>query len=90
VVNSGEVEDAKKVKIWDMLSIGTDFDGMINAEDAFITSEEFIDFRNILKEIIPLQDNIGHLLQGLSVEEALDKIMYDNAYHFAKTYYMNT
>ncbi len=89
VVNSGQLAEPAKVRIWDMLAIGTDFDGMINAEDAFITAEEFIDFRNVLEEIIPLQDNIGHLLQGLSVEQALDKIMYENAYNFAMTYYMN-
>ncbi len=89
VVNSGQVPDPKKVRIWDMLAIGTDFDGMINAEDAFITAGEFIDFRNVLQEIMPLQDNIGHLLQGLSVEQALDKVMYENAYNFSKMYYLN-
>ncbi|RLD39014.1 MAG: hypothetical protein DRI83_01830, partial [Bacteroidetes bacterium] len=90
VVNSGQVADADKVKAWNMLSIGTDFDGMINPEDAFITSEEFVDFRLLLEEIMPLQDEIGVLLQGLSVEEALDKLMYDNAYNFAKKHYMNS
>ena len=90
VVNSGQVADADKVKAWNMLSIGTDFDGMINPEDAFITSEEFVDFRLLLEELIPLQDEIGVLLQGLSVEEALDKLMYDNAYNFAKKHYMNS
>ena len=89
IVNSGMVTDAEKVKIWNMLSIGTDFDGMINPEDAFITSEEFTDFRTLLEEIMPLQADIGHLLQGLSVEEALDKITYENALNFARMYYMN-
>ncbi|MCK5337810.1 MAG: hypothetical protein KAJ50_03325, partial [Bacteroidales bacterium] len=90
VVNSGQVADADKVKAWDMLSIGTDFDGMINPEDAFITSEEFVDFRLLLEELMPLQDEMIELLQGLPVEEALDKLMYDNAYNFAKMHYMNS
>ncbi len=89
VVNSGQVAAGEKVKIWNMLSLGTDFDGMINAEDGYLTAEEFPDLRSMLEQIMPQQANIGHLLQGLSVEEALDKIMYENAYHFTKTYYMN-
>ena len=90
VVNSDQVADSNKVKAWDMLSIGTDFDGMINAEDAYITAEEFIDFRTMLKEIIPHQDNIDHLLQGLSVEEVLDKIMFSNVADFVEMYYLNS
>jgi hypothetical protein len=88
VVNSGRVDVPAKATIWDMIAIGTDFDGMINAVDAYITAEEFIDFRNILEMIMPEQDSIGHLLQGLTVEQALDKIMYENAYQFAKKHYM--
>jgi len=89
VVNSGQIEESARVRIWDMISIGTDFDGMINAEDAFITAEEFVDFRSMLELILPEQDNIGHLLQGLSADQALDKIMYDNAYNFARIHYIN-
>jgi len=90
VVNSGLIPDPDKVKIWEMLAIGTDFDGMINAEDAFLTAEEFVDFRLLLEEILPLQNDIGSFLQGLSVEEALDKLMYENAHNFAKTHYTNS
>jgi hypothetical protein len=89
IVNSARVQDDDKVKIWNMLAIGTDFDGMINPEDAFITAEEFVDFRTVVEEILPDQDDIGHLLQGLSIEQALDKLMYENAIHFAKEYYMH-
>lgn len=89
VVYSGQVDVTAKVRIWDMIAMGTDFDGMINAVDAYITAEEFIDLRNVLEMIMPEQENIGHLLQGLTVEQALDKIMYENAYHFAKNHYLD-
>jgi len=89
VVNSGQVDLASKVRVWDMISIGTDFDGMINAVDAYITAEEFVDLRTVLEMIMPEQDNIGHLLQGLTVEQVLDKIMYENAYRFAKNHYID-
>jgi hypothetical protein len=87
VVSSDEVEDAEKLKIWNMLAIGTDFDGMINPEDGFITAEEFKDFRELLFEIMPGTEGIDELLQGLTVEQAIDKIMFDNAFDFAKMYY---
>jgi hypothetical protein len=90
VVNSDLVQDAEKVKIWNMLAIGTDFDGMINPEDGFITAEEFADFRTLVLELLPQQSGIDQLLQGLSVEQAVDKFMYDNAYNFAKMYYLNS
>jgi microsomal dipeptidase-like Zn-dependent dipeptidase len=88
VLYSGQVDTTAKVRIWDMISIGTDFDGMINAVDAYITAEEFIDLRNVLEMIMPEQDNIGHLLQGLTVEQALDKLMFENAYRFARKHYV--
>jgi hypothetical protein len=87
VVNSNDVAVEDKVKIWNMISIGTDFDGMINAEDAYITSEEFKDFRTMLENIMPDHADIENLLQGLTIEEALDKIMFENVRDFVQVYY---
>ncbi|MEN8224728.1 MAG: hypothetical protein ABFS05_05140 [Bacteroidota bacterium] len=89
IVYSAQVPDADKVKIWNMLAIGTDFDGMINPEDGFITSEEFADFQSMALQLLPQQPGIDELLQGLSVEEVVEKFMYTNALDFAKMYYMN-
>jgi hypothetical protein len=90
VIYSSSIPPGQKVRIWNMLSIGTDFDGMINPEDGFVTSEEFGDLYDYLKEIMPMQPDIGHLLQGLSVEEVLDKIAYENAVNFARMYYFTS
>lgn len=90
VVNSTKVSANQKVKIWNMLALGTDFDGMINPEDGFVSAEEFRDLHALLMELMPLQTDIGHLLQGLSVTEALDKIAYENAANFAKMYYFSS
>lgn len=90
VVYSPDIQDPEKVKIWDMLAIGTDFDGMINPEDGFITSEEFADLKTLMAELMPLQADIGHLLQGLSVEEVLEKIFFANAVNFAQMYYFSS
>lgn len=90
VIYSSSIPPGQKVRIWNMLSIGTDFDGMINPEDGFVTSEEFGDLYDYLTEIMPMQPDIGHLLQGLSVEEVLDKIAYENAVNFARMYYFTS
>lgn len=89
VVRSPDVHALEKVKIWNMISLGTDFDGMINPEDGFITAEEFSDLRTLLSGLMPLQQDIGHWLQGLTVDEALDKLFFDNAYNFARMYYFS-
>ena len=90
VVNSDDVPAGEKVKIWNMLAIGTDFDGMINPEDGFITAEEFPEFRELALELLPQQDGIDELLQGLSVEEVIDKFSFGNALDFAKKYYFQS
>jgi hypothetical protein len=87
VVNADKVPAGEKVKVWNMLAIGTDFDGMINPGDGFITAGEFGNFRQEMEALLPLQDGIDDLLMGLPVNEAIDKIMFSNAFDFAKMYY---
>ena len=90
VADTDSIPAAEKVKIWNMLAIGTDFDGMINPEDGFITAEEFADFRALAMELLPVQDDIQRLLMGLSAEEAIEKFSYTNACDFARMYYFQS
>lgn len=90
VAHDPTIQASEKVKIWNMLALGTDFDGMINPEDGFITSEEFIDLRELFSVLMPIETDIDELLQGLSVEVALDKLFYQNAVDFAKMYYFSS
>ncbi|HSG68639.1 MAG TPA: hypothetical protein VK994_08030, partial [Bacteroidales bacterium] len=90
VVDDDSIAQEEKVKIWNMLSIGTDFDGMINPEDGFITAEEFADFREMALELLPQQNDVDRLLLGLSAEEAIDKFTFDNAVSFARMYYFQS
>jgi hypothetical protein len=90
VVNSTDVPAADKARAWNTIALGTDFDGMINPEDAYITAEEFPDLLEVFQDIMPSLDNIGHLLQGLTVEEALNRIMYGNAFNFALAHYSSS
>ena len=90
VADEESIPEAEKVKIWNMLAIGTDFDGMINPEDGFITSEEFADFKTLALELLPQQNDIDRLLMGLSVDEVLEKFTYTNAVDFARMYYFQS
>ena len=88
VVNSDDVEQNEKAKVWDIISIGSDFDGMINPVDSFITADEFQDLRSALKKYMPYLPDFDLCAQGLSIDEILDKIMYDNALNFTVRNYI--
>ena len=82
VVDSDEISAEDKLKCWDIFSIGSDFDGMINPVDSFIVADEFKDLRSALKRYMPELSDFELCSQGLTVDEILDKIMYDNALEF--------
>ncbi len=82
VVDSDDIDDAEKVKAWDIISIGSDFDGMINPIDSFITADEFKDMRRALEKYMPQVDGYDACSMGLLIGDILDKIMYDNVTNF--------
>jgi len=82
VVTDDNVNTDEKIKVWDILSIGSDFDGMINPVDSFIIADEFKDLRSALAKYMPGLPDFDLCAQGLSIDEILDKIMYDNALEF--------
>ncbi len=79
------VED--KPKIWDCICIGSDFDGMINPVDAFITADEFPNLRVALQKYMPKLQLFERLKYHYTVDEILDKIMCDNVYDFIVKHY---
>ena len=82
VVSSNDVSESKKNEVWNHISLGTDFDGMINPVDAFIVSDEFKNLRMSLKKYMPQMPQFASLSQGLTIDEILDRVMYDNAIEF--------
>ncbi len=82
VVNSDKVSEPDKVRAWNMISIGSDFDGMINPVDSFIVADEFKDLRSALTKYMPELPDFDLCAQGLSIDEILDKVMYENAVEF--------
>ncbi len=81
VINT-DISDSEKIKVWDSICLGTDFDGMINPTDSFIVADEFQNLMDALKEYFDGNSKFEKISMGLSVETILEKIMYQNVYDF--------
>jgi hypothetical protein len=89
IVNNNTLAKSIKSRAWDFVSLGTDFDGMINPIDSCIVSDEFIKLRDVLEEKLPEMEDFESFNQGLSVQNILDKVMYENVYRFVINNYNN-
>lgn len=85
---------AEKEKVWNIMTIGTDFDGHINPIDKFKTAKQFGSFRSdllcimkkeVAKEVVPacLQAFTSHE----DIEKIVDNICYQNAADFVIQHY---
>jgi len=70
-----------KQKIWDCLCIGSDFDGQIDPINAFKKATDFGDWRTQLKKRLN-KSEANEIKLGLSTEEILEKVCYQNVYGF--------
>ena len=80
-----KVHSSDTEKAWQVMSIGSDFDGMINPVDAFCFSEDFPTLRIIIVEKLILRAPIEISLQGKSliqIEQLVDGVMFKNAVRF--------
>jgi len=84
-------------KAWDMITLGTDFDGMIDGIDEYIGVDDFPKLaddlqifiesdKDILEGGISLQTK-RELMFGFSTKEIIEKIMYKNAQNFLEKYF---
>ena len=87
IVNSDGLDDVEKQNAWDVLCLGTDFDGMINPVDSFITSGEFNDLKQCLIKYMPEMEAYQQLSLGKPIHELVEKIMIDNAMRFILSNY---
>jgi len=69
---------------WNIICIGSDFDGQIDPIDAFKKSTDFKDLRRVLRKLIKRDDRFDDLLNGVSTELVLDKISSDNVFNFLR------
>ena len=86
-----------EVGAWNHICLGSDFDGIINFIDIYENVEKYDDLANHIFQFLnrPLAipeaslkiEDINRLKFGLSPQEILDKIMYQNMDDFLKKYF---
>ena len=86
-----------KKSAWDIISIGSDFDGMIDALDSYTKADQFstmvddlmgfIENNKGLEEIGLTASEMQRLKFGFSTEMIIEKIMKGNAIHFLQKYF---
>lgn len=84
VKNSGEQEWEKA---WDIICIGSDFDGQINPVDSFRKATDFDKFRKEAEKVLRKDARFNALKGGLSEREIMDRICFDNVFNFLKRYF---
>lgn len=67
---------------WQRVSIGSDFDGMINALDAYCHAEDFQRLRCVMIEKLRLRQAFEPILRGQNLEALVDGLLYKNALRF--------
>lgn len=94
IYSKPELTKAEKRKAWDMLAIGTDFDGYIDPISTYKTAVRFPSFKQDLLAIMKQEMNEPNPLPCLAdfddtftPEVAVDKICYDNTLAFTLKHY---
>ncbi|PLX03592.1 MAG: hypothetical protein C0595_06460 [Marinilabiliales bacterium] len=91
------VRTINEKRAWDIISIGSDFDGMIDTLDNYYSATNFINLKNDLNTFIDNCNNLLHisidneefkyLKFGYTTNEILDKIFHTNAIEFLRKYF---
>lgn len=86
-----------KKSAWDIISIGSDFDGMINGLKGYDKAENYLDLYNDMndyiendngiKEINLSRNEMKQLMFNYSSQEIIEKIMSKNALVFTRRYF---
>ena len=85
--------EVQKTQIWKSLTIGTDFEGLIDPVNAYPTALEYSKFADHLVEEIdkarlnPAAKHLAHLMSREDVEKLVDDFCYHNAEAFVIEHY---
>ncbi|MEN7548187.1 hypothetical protein AAG747_09720 [Rapidithrix thailandica] len=82
VMQSQNVPGSTKSKVWDIICIGSDFDGQITPIGPYKSVKAFPVFKQTLLEMLCKDTRFEPLKRGFSEEELVDKICFKNAYLF--------
>ncbi len=84
VINSN---NENKEHVWDMITIGTDYDGIINPIDAYCYAEDLENLRNMLIKKLDVIRNAFQFLNDKDSTEIIDNIMFKNSLRFLNKHF---
>ncbi len=73
--------------IWNIFTIGSDFDGFIDPTNSFATADKLPLLKTTLIDVLNQNKQFKQLSFGLSAEEVVNKFMGENVKNFLKTNY---
>jgi microsomal dipeptidase-like Zn-dependent dipeptidase len=87
-----ELLDSNGLFAWGIQSLGSDYDGMINPINGYLTAEDYPALSDylLMQAYNYMKGNSGNLSQPfnrIDPEELVNRVMGDNAYNFLKKYY---
>lgn len=83
----GTIQAIGKKSGWDVVTLGTDFDGVITHIDFYPTASTLVQFRDDLLEYLKINNYKSELWFGYSPEELLDKLFRSNALSFLSKHF---
>lgn len=79
--------DIKNSNVWNIFTIGSDFDGFIDPMNSFSTSVQFLKLQQILTDVLNKNKLFKKLSFGLSAQEVIRRFMWKNAMTFLLKHY---
>jgi microsomal dipeptidase-like Zn-dependent dipeptidase len=83
ILHDDRLDDAEKARIWDCLTIGSDYDGFIDPLSRYPTALSLELFARDLRELL-FAHRHTRLIERVGVDVLLEKIAWRNAYDFAQ------
>jgi microsomal dipeptidase-like Zn-dependent dipeptidase len=81
------VEAVGKKSAWDMVALGTDYDGIITHIDFYKDAASLQEFKDDLLDFLVFYNYQNELWFGYSAEQLLEKFFCLNAYNFLKKHF---
>jgi len=80
------IKASERIKIWDCICIGSDFDGMIDPMSRYATVLDFVKFEEDLRAILERYKHT-RMISKIGVDKLVEKIAWENAYEFALRFF---
>lgn len=87
IFNSNIYDEEAKSRVWDMFSIGSDYDGFINPVDSYVSSIDLPSLSEYIAKALKEDEIFKSYNFGLTAEDLTKKIMGENVKNFLIKYF---